>query len=105
RRAEPCGAGVGPGAAGRLLRVRARGGRGVQVPGRSCAPFGACAVGAFAPPHRRAPGPCGEGGLVMRDDRPIISGPPSPLERVAVWVALLVPCAFCAWAFWQAMSA
>ena len=41
----------------------------------------------------------------MRDDRPIISGPPTPLERVAVWVALLVPCAFAVWAFWQAMNA
>lgn len=42
---------------------------------------------------------------MTRDDRPVVSGPPTPLERAVVWVVLLIPCGFAVWAFWQAMHA
>ena len=42
---------------------------------------------------------------MTRHDRPAISGPPTPLENVAVWLALLIPGAFCVWAFFRAMWA
>lgn len=42
---------------------------------------------------------------MTRDDRPAISGPTSPLERVVVWLVIAAVAAFDVWALWQAMHA
>lgn len=37
------------------------------------------------------------------DDRPTVSGPPTPLERAVVWLVLLASAAFVIGALWQAV--